>query len=157
MREKERALASLYSLTSSQTETGMTKPLFAPKPTDKQPPIAPTKYGSEQQVLVLGLLRFRVLTPNHFRLIFGDDKETLASLADDISITGAPDFTDKKKAVPFVGDFEDNNKLAKLAPSFATLEQLQTKINKVKADLKDSEMRKSGLFFQKSTATKRIG
>jgi len=49
----------------------------------------------------------------------------------------AGSFIDNKKEVPFIGGFEDNPRIAKLAPSFKKLEELFQEIKEVKARLKD--------------------
>ena len=70
----------------------------------------PTRYTQEQQILVLGLLKMRVCTAEHFKVLFADQKQQLAS-TDAIESPDAAslaDFIDSKKEVPFVGDFEDN-------------------------------------------------
>ena len=46
------------------------------------------------------------------------------------------DFIDSKKEVPFIGDFEDNPTLMKLAPSFMRLDELYKQIKETKKLLK---------------------
>ena len=81
-------------------------------------------------MLILGLLRFKVLSQDHFRTIFGEDEE---NLQDDGS------FTDKKKKVPFVGDSAWNDQLASLTPAFARLQELHGKIEVAKQRLNKAE------------------
>ena len=126
---KESALAELYNLTATD---GKSKPLFTMKPTDKRPEEPPMRLTSEQQILVLGLLRFKVLSPAHFKTVFGTVAPKTASitrlsLAQEIPKIEA-DFIDVNKDVPFIGCFEDNSGLSKLAPSFTKLEELNTQI-----------------------------
>ena len=61
---KEQALIEVFNIDKQNTAntqvTGQTKMKFVPV------------YNAEQQVLILGLLRFRVLSPQHFKVVFGE-------------------------------------------------------------------------------------
>ena len=100
-------------------------------------------------MLILGLLRMRICSHEHFKVIFGEQKVQ--------QLKASEDFIDTKKEVPFIGDFEDNPRLAKMTPSFKKMEELFGYIKKAKASLKEAEARKSATYFKRVTETKRIG
>lgn len=155
MRTKETTLGELYNLT--QTTPVTTRPLFAPKPHDKKAPDAPVRFTKDQQVLVLGLLKMRVCSAEHFKVLFGDQKHIANVDLSEYDAASQADFIDSKKEVPFVGDFEDNHKVIKLAPSFKSLQDLHDQIKDVKAKFKQAETNKRVAYFRKAAETKRIG
>lgn len=72
---KQSALADLYNLKPNGQGPENSKPLFVPRPSDKKVVQTPTLYNKEQQTFILALLRFKFLTPAHFKTIFGNQKE----------------------------------------------------------------------------------
>jgi len=72
---KESTLGDTYNLVPP---SGSQKPLFIPRPTDKKAPDTPICFSPDQQVLILGLLRYRICTAEHFKTVFGDKKIQLA-------------------------------------------------------------------------------
>ena len=92
---KQNALAEIYNLG---------------KPVEKNEAQQPTlHYTKEQQVLVLGLLRFKILTPEHFKERF----EERNSDSDKALLSGASYFEDTERKVPFAGsDVDTNPKMA---------------------------------------------
>ena len=134
---KEAALADLYNLTAS--DPGATKPLI--RSSDKKVEEPPLRLTSEQQVTVLGLLRFRILSPNHFKTVFGvdiKDKET--------------DFDDTKKEVPFIGSIYHGkeSQITRLAPAFSRLDELYHQIKDAKKQLSDADKKKGALHFRRA-------
>ena len=57
---KELALKEVFNIDQQTIKATQIKEKFVPK------------YNAEQQVLILGLLRFRVLSSQHFKVVFGE-------------------------------------------------------------------------------------
>ena len=93
MRTKETTLGELYNLTQAREEIN-TRPLFAPKPHDKKAPDAPIRYTKDQQVLVLGLLKMRVCSAEHFKVLFGDQKQFANVDSSEYDAASQADFID---------------------------------------------------------------
>jgi len=119
---KETALLELYGLSGA----GNSKPLFKPRPTDKKGEAKTIlKLTSEQQRCVLGLLRFKIIEPNHFKMIFDQGASQASStVGTDGAKQDDADFEDVDNLVPFVGEIEDNEALAKVTPAFQKLQEL---------------------------------
>ena len=63
----------------------------------------------------------RVCSADHFKVLFGEQKQLVNVDSSEYEAASLADFIDSKKEVPFVGDFEDNHRLTKLAPPFKTM------------------------------------
>jgi len=149
---KETALSEIYNLTSSNT---------IQSPVDTKAQTAPVSYSTEQQVLILGLLRFKVVTHEHFRTIFGEQKlrpSSSNSPSADHEADLPAAFIDTAKEVPFVScDLESNSELVNLAPAFQKLEEMHKQIKGAKEKLKEVELKKGATYFRRAAEAKRIG
>ena len=97
-------------------------------------------------------------SPEHFKLIFSSNKNSSDNASPALfEHNNHDDFTDTKKEVPFIGDFEDNPSLMKLSPSFMRLDELYKQIKETQKHLKLVEGKKSASFFRRATESKRIG
>ena len=110
---KAQALGDLYG--PSKDALSSSKPLF------KVSEEAPLRLTSEQQVQVLALLRFKILTPAHFKTIFGAEELRRVSISCQSYET---DFVDINKNVPFIGKIEDAAAKIRIAPAFTRLEEI---------------------------------
>ena len=61
----------------------------------------------------------------------------------DIDRKGMNDDIDDKNEVPFIREFEDNENLSKLAPSFQKLEELNKTVKTLQKENKDLEKEKN--------------
>ena len=117
-------------------------------------------------MLILGLLRFRVLSPNHFKSIFGEqtvseynpvkdepahsqvDENIFCKVVDDSDEDS--DYIDDKNEVPFIREFEDNENLSKLAPSFQKLEEINMFVKSLQLEHRELEKQKNSYHFGRS-------
>ena len=104
--------------------------------------------------MILGLLRFKILSPAHFKTVFSNSQSkslgVTECLNDALGFEDKSDFVDVKKEVPFVGQLDDNTNLSKLAPNFQKLEELNEKILLVRRQLKETEKMKGKLYFSRT-------
>ena len=77
---KEAALSDLYGLNCNKTQSNgyqnPSLPRIVQREAASQQRDKTLRLNSEQQIIVLGLLRFKILTSSHFKIIF-DDFENL--------------------------------------------------------------------------------
>ena len=174
---KENALGEIYNFDPKDTKQRNTG-----QQTLRKAIQMPGEYTADQQVMILCLLRFRVLSHQHFKVVFGEQsmkqdvqQEALITEVDycqmdegkfAVELSSNPskksgvslfdDFLDVHNEVAFVNEIESNENLAKISPAFSQLEEFYKLICQVQKQIKTLEGKKSSVYFRRRCVLKNI-